>query len=183
MRNIAPRLYTYLFLAFISVIVIVFLASCITQNRRDRICATCQLKETITDSTGTPVVHATPFDTALWIINHQGKEMNFKDCPELDRQLVSQGTITAVQNGIRETITRTAKGITFKCETDSLKQIIRLLRIQISTPHYRVVIRDVPAHCTLNHRTGFDDLCRWVFWILCGAASSGIGLWLIKRRL
>lgn len=136
----------------------------------------------VKDSVGTPQITATPFDTAALISRHAGKNMSFKDCPELDAELVSQHTITTVQDGIKEEIIETPTGITFKCETDSLKDIIRLLKVQVSIPHYITITKEVAARCDKEHRTDFDGWCRWWFWITAGLLGLRGGIWLIKNR-
>lgn len=159
------------YLPFIlAALILLLLNSCITQNRRARICATCPIKETITDSVGQPKATYTPYDTLALIKRHRGDSISFIDCPDMVKQLKKNNdTITTIQDGIKEQITDGPKGIKFNCETDSLKELIGLLRKQLDIPHYHNVKEYVPVDCKKEHRTWLDTVSRyWLFICLGG---------------
>lgn len=155
------------FLLTALIIFLLFLSSCTYEHRLAKWCARCPIKETIKDSLGAPKIIEVPYDTLALISRHQGKEMTFNNCDSLYAVLAAHhGTITELQDGVKEIITgNPGKKISFRCETDSLKEVIRLLRSRVEQPHYITITKEVAARCELEHRNSWDGWCRWWFWI------------------
>ena len=169
------------------IIPIILLSSCISQKQRQKICSECPviIKDSIRE-----VIKVTSFDTTLFI-SQMGKDLQFDyagDCCKVMDSLFaemgrSNGTITAVNNGIKSSIFKKGKEIVFRCEADSLRDVIKGLRIQIEKSTVEVKTEVLPAKsCEKQHRTKFDDFCRWLFWIICGMVA-GIGLWKFGPKL
>lgn len=121
----------------------------------------------------------TPFDTLALIKRHKGKDHTFLNCDSLYKLLaINAGTITSKQDGVRSTITKQKNGsIRFRCETDSLMEVIRLTRIEKN----RVIttVKEVRANCERRHITDFE-----IFRLMVGTITLVIlGLWLLLKVL
>lgn len=148
--------------------VIFFLAvvfGCVTEKQRQRICKTCLIEQSEKDSSSVSV-KSIPFDTLLWIKNHEGQEQEFINCDSLIAFLMrNQDTVITKKDGVKSTITRSKNKIKFKCETDSLKAIVELLKTEISTNKTKTIVKTVSSRCDKDHRNSFDGFCRWFFYI------------------
>jgi len=123
----------------------------------------------VKDSTGVPEVTNTYFDSTLWIAKHKGKDQEFANCDSIYAMLSRHSnTLTTIDNGVRSTITGVGKRLVFKCETDSLKEVIKLLKQKVNTPHFKTITREVPARCEKEHKTSFDGFTNWFFYIVGG---------------
>ena len=167
---------------------VTFFSSCISEKKRQEICRTCALKiETKTrDSIGEPTVKKSKYDSLVNVANRAGRTFKYKNCDSLMKALHQSpdSSISATENGVKGTISGKGGNLTFKCETDSLKAVIAMLRLEISRPHYRFIdkIVEVPARCELEHLSKWDSffiITGRILW--CILILSGIG-WLIKRR-
>lgn len=171
------RIAKYYLPFILAAIILLLLNSCITQNRRARICAACPIKEMITDSVGQPKATYTPYDTLALIKRHRGDSISFIDCPDLVIQLdKNNDTITTIKDGIKEQVIKGPKGIKFTCETDSLKDVIGLLRKQLEIPHYRNITKYVPVECKKEHRIWLDTVSRYWLFICLGGLIVFLGV-------
>lgn len=171
----------YFLLSVIALIMV--LNSCITEKKRAKICATCPVKESSNDSTASHEQIST-FDTTAWIKNHVGKDQEFYGCDSLLAALSrSNNLLVTDSNGVKSTITKKGKSITFRCETDSLKAEIKGLKKTISNFHSKNTVKTftIKEDCKRDHRTDFDGLCRWFFYIV--APMIGIYLFLRIKKL
>ena len=177
------RKYYYAFWIFILFCLIHGFSSCSYDKKLAKWCARCPIKTTVVDSVPAPKITATPFDTTLWIKNHHGKEIVVNNCDSLYALLArNNGTVTTTENGVKATIMGGVnKPIKFKCETDSLKEVIRLMKIQVHQDHFRTVTVQVPARCEKNHQTGFETFLVWSGGILWIALILFVG-WQVVRR-
>lgn len=169
----------YPYLPFILAGLILFLIFTSCEAYRRKICATCPIQQTQKDSIGKQVTIVTPFDTLAIISRHEGSPIIINDCPDKKRV----DTITTHQDGIKEQVTEGPKGLKFTCETDSLMDVIRLLKIKVYTPHFTTITKTVPARCDKPHRTWFDDLCRYWLILCAGAVFCWIALKLIRTKI
>lgn len=153
----------YYFLPFwLALILLIMFSSCAAH--RAKICMTCPTKTVIKDSINYKTEYL-PFDTLALISRHEGTESTFTDCDSLVKLLAANNnTITTKKDGVKSTIKLTPKGLSFKCETDSLLEIIHLLRIKetINKTHSEVI--EVPK-CDLEHISKMDS-----FFIIIGRA-------------
>ncbi len=150
----------YLLIIFASFLI----TSCVTEKKRLKICQSCPLK--IKDSIQT-ITTITPFDTTLFL-SQMGRDIavdfDQNNCCSLVDTLNammsrSNGTITT-NNGIKASIFKKDKRLVFRCEADSLKEIIKLLREKKETTRDRTI--EVPARCNLEHLKWYDTYCRWI---------------------
>lgn len=171
-----------LILMFITGLILV---GCVTEKQRLKICQSCTLASK--DSVRV-VTTVTPFDTALYV-SQMGKDISFNidsnNCCQLVDTLFSMmarsnGTITAKENGVKSSIFTKNNKLTFRCEADSLKNVITLLRKEIETS--REVVKVVPARCDLEHRTKFDGFTFWWFWITSALLALTLGLRFYRNR-
>jgi len=164
---------------------ILLLTSCISEKKRAEICASCPIvTEVVT------VEKITSFDTALYI-SKMGKDLSFNandsDCCVLVNALLeamaeSNDTIKAKKDGIKSSIFKDkAKGkIVFRCEADSLKEVIKGLRtVKITDKKETKVIEKL---CELEHRNWLDCLARKWLWISL-IVLSVFGLWKFGPKL
>jgi hypothetical protein len=166
MRKITPRQYSYIFLIIIAALFAVGFTSCISEKKRAKICASCPvITEVVTHET------VTPFDTALYI-SKTGKDLSFKandsDCCVLVTALyasmaANNGTITAKKDGIKSSIFKAKGVIVFRCEADSLKEIIKGLRTVKNT--FKTETKVIEKLCELDHRKWLDELARKWLWL------------------
>ncbi len=177
------------FVAFV-LTTIACLCSCVTNKQRLRICQTCPIKiETHEkDSIGEPVVKKTLYDSLLNVRNHQGATLVYTNCDSLVKTLLKakDSTIIAVKDGVKSTISDKGGKITFKCETDSLKEVVRILKLQVNTPHYKIkeTIKEVPARCEKEHIGWWDKLfivCGKIFLCCVGVTIIWVVIWFKKK--
>lgn len=164
--------------AFAAILVIASMQSCVTQKQRERILKDCPIKIETKTTTETVV---TPFDTTLFLKGYKGKEITAPNCDSLLKMIAANGgTLQTEENGVISTITHSNGVITFKCETDSLKAVITLLKKQIKERSESLVT--VPAKCEKEHVTKWDSFRITGFNIV----ASIIGLlaigWLLKKK-
>ena len=171
----------------INLIILLLLSSCITEKKRAKICAECPA---ITEVVTKEVIKVTNFDTTLFI-SQMGKDLMFDfsgDCCRVMDSLFaemgrSNGTITAVDNGIKSSIFKKGKAIVFRCEADSLRAIIKGLRTTIETNKSKVEIKVLPApKCEKEHKDWLDKYDRPWFFISLGALLLFLG-WKFKPTL
>lgn len=152
-----------------SLILIILFTSCLTQKQRDKVCASCPIviKDSIRE-----VIKTTSFDTTLFI-STLGKDLQFdytSSCCQVMDSLFAQmgrsnGTITAVDNGIKSSIFKRDKKIVFRCEADSLKEVIKGLRTTIEKYETKTETRIVKELCYKPHKDWLDKYDRPWFWI------------------
>lgn len=170
---------------FSYLVLILLLTSCISEKKRAKRCASCPVvTEVVT------VEKITSFDTALYI-SKMGKDLIFEndssDCCVLVNALMeamaeSNDTIKAKKDGIKSSIFKDkAKGkIVFRCEADTLKEVIKALRTVKTTSKIETKIIEKP--CELEHRNWIDRLARK--WLLISLiALSVFGLWKFGPKL
>lgn len=148
------------------------LFGCITEKKRLEICKSCTLNQITKDSTGVDEVVNTWRDSAIYWKSKQGKTIHVNDCDSLIEQLNNKGSIVSDSNGIKAIIEKkvgSKRGFTFRCESDSLKQVIKLLKQQVKLNHFKTIIKEMPARCQLEHLTKWDS-----FWIRVGQILSGL---------
>lgn len=172
----------------ISLLVIsLFITSCLTQKQRDKVCQTCPIviKDSIRE-----ITKVTAFDTTLFI-STLGKDLMFDfsgDCCSVMDSLFAQmgrsdGTITAVDNGIKSSVFKKGKAIVFRCEADSLRAIIKGLRTTIEKTTSQVKTITLPApKCEKPHKDWLDKYDRPWFFISLGALLLWLG-WKFKPSL
>lgn len=182
------KLSDFIIYSAIGIAMIIFIASCVTEKKRAEICRTCALKiETKQrDSTGVPMIKRSTYDSLLTIKNAQGKTFDYKNCDSLMAALArsKDSTISATQNGVKGTISGKGGKVSFKCETDSLKAVIAMLREEVNTPHYQFKEKlvETPARCELRHINNTDSFfivsgkCAWILLVILA-----IGLFLKKK--
>lgn len=148
---------------------ILLLNSCISEKKKAEICQTCP---TTTEVVTKEVIKVTNFDTTLFL-STLGKDLSFNndesDCCILVNQLTEQmaannGTITAKENGVKSSIFKVKNKITFRCEADSLKAVIKGLRTEISNHKDKVITKTVIAECKREHKKWFDKF--YFYWFL-----------------
>ncbi len=152
-----------------TVILILLLSSCISEKKRQEICSQCQIviKDSIRE-----VIKTTSFDTTLFI-STLGKDLQFdytaNCCQTMDSLFAemgrSNGTITAVDNGIKSSIFKKDKKIVFRCEADSLREVIKGLRTLVEKSETKIETKVLPAPpCDKPHKDWLDKYDRpWFF--------------------
>ena len=150
-------------------IIAIILSSCITEKKRQKICRTCPIKEStvVTDSTWQK-----KYDSLIKI-PVKGPIIVLKDnpCADLCDSLgkVKNFTKSVVsENGIKGTIKgdKYTNTITFDCGAkDSLEVLLKGARTEINRIRNEKTVVEVPARCELDHKTKFDVVCRWCFWM------------------
>lgn len=169
----------------LSAIIAIVLVSCISEKKRAKICSSCPVvTEVVTKE------KITSFDTALYI-SKMGKDLSFKandsDCCVLVNALLEamskdNDTIKAKKDGIKSSIFKDkAKGtIVFRCEADSLKEVIKGLRTEISESKTETKI--IEKLCELEHRNWLDRLARkWLYFSI--SMLIVLGLWKFGPKL
>ena len=159
-----------LLLLFLS---IVLLSSCITQNRRARICATCPVNSVTKDS-----IVIVKQDTTIYITH---REVEYRDTIICDpkgnikdkKEVVSGG-------GVKATITFKQNRLVVKCETDSLYQVIRGLLTERSMWSRTNSVK-VLRVCEKKHKTAFDGFTLYWFWITAGFLAIKFGWKYLKK--
>jgi len=169
-----------------ALIIGLILTSCLTQKQRDKVCASCpvSIKDSIRE-----VIKITSFDTALYL-SRRGKDLMFDlsgDCCSTMDSLFAQmsrnnGTITATSNGIKSSIFKKDKKIVFRCEADSLKEVIKGLRTVIDRSRVRIETKIVTDACVKQHKDWLDKYDRPWFFISLGALLVAIG-WKFRSPL
>jgi len=133
------------------------LTSCITQNRRARICAECPVNSITKDS-----IVIVKKDTTIYITH---REVQYRDTIICDpsgkvndlRKVVAVG-------GVKATISIKNNKIKVVCETDSLYQVIRGL-ISERSQWSRTSSVKVVKVCEKEHKTKFDGF-TYYWWII-----------------
>ena len=131
------------------------LTSCITQNRRARICAECPVNSTTKDS-----IVIVKKDTTIYITH---REVEYRDTIICDpsgkvndlRKVVAVG-------GVKATISIKNNKIKVICETDSLYQVIRGLLTERSLWSRTNSVKVVRV-CEKKHKTSFDGFTFYWF--------------------
>ena len=166
---------------------ILLLSSCDTEKRLAKRCAKCP---SVTEVVTKEVIKVTPFDTTLFI-SQMGKDLMFDfsgDCCSVMDSLFAQmgrsnGTITAVDNGIKSSVFKKDKKLVFRCEADSLRKVIEGLRTTIEKTTSQVKTITLPApKCEKPHKDWLDKYDRPWFFISLGALLLFLG-WKFKPGL
>ena len=153
----------------------ILLSSCITQNRRARICATCPVNSVTKDS-----IVLIRKDTTIYITH---REVEYRDTIICDpsgkvddlRKVVSGG-------GVKATISIKNNKLKVICETDSLYQVIRNLLTERSMWSRTNSVK-VLRVCEKKHKTAFDGFTLYWFWITAGFLAIKFGWQYLKRYL
>lgn len=144
----------------------IFLLSCNSQKRMNRLCSKCPSKEFVKDSTSIAVTN-NYYDSLLYYKNRVGKPIVVEaNCDSLLKLLaVNNNTLVSIDNGIKTSVIKTNKGFIFKCETDSLKQLVQLLKQKIETNRTKTTEKtiEVPVYCEKQHLDWLDKIL-----IVCG---------------
>lgn len=159
-------------------VILLFLSSCSCDWHLQRAEAKGCVRDTVKTET-TREVSVTPFDTTIWILKHKVADQEFVNCDSLYAMLSRHSnTITTKENGVKATIIKVGDRLVFKCETDSLKAVIELLRTQIKeskiTNKTKVIEVDKPKWID-----GFYKRAFWFYSIIMGLS---IGAWYVKKR-
>jgi hypothetical protein len=182
-------IYPLILGASIFLLLIVCLSGCITEKKRNEICKTCaiQIKDSIHE-----VITVTPFDTALFL-SQKGKDLELTGncnvlCDSLNNLIdryIALGLkgVTTNSNGIKSTITKNTKGnFVFKCEADSLKAVITLLKKSKSIERIKTI--EVESKCKKEHLSWWDKL--WIklgrFWTLVFVGFVGFKAFKYYRK-
>lgn len=150
-------------------IVAIILASCVTEKKRAEICQTCTIKETtiVKDSSWQK-----KYDS-LVKIPVKGPVIILKDnpcadlCDSLGKVKDFTKSVTS-ENGIKGTIKgdKYTNTITVDCGAkDSLEVLLKGARTEITRIRNEKTVVEVPAKCELDHKTKFDVVCRWCFYM------------------
>lgn len=167
----------------------VFLTSCNSQKRMNRLCAKCVAKEIVKDSTNTTVTN-NYYDSLLYYKNRTAKPIIVDgNCDSLVKLLATHNnTLVSVDNGIKTSVIKTNKGFIFKCETDSLKQLVQLLKQKIETNTIKTIEKtiEVPVYCDKKHLDWWDKIlivCGKIFVFLAFGVAIyfGFKLGILKR--
>lgn len=167
----------------------IFSISCNSEKRMNRLCAKCVAKEVVKDSTNTTVTN-NYYDSLLYYKNRVGKPIVIEaDCDSLLKLLASNNnTLVSIDNGIKTSVIKTNKGFIFKCETDSLKQLVQLLKQKIETNRTKTSEKtiEVPVYCDKKHLDWWDKIlivCGKIFiFVAFGTAIYfGFKLGILKR--
>ena len=154
---------------------VALLSSCITQNRRARICAECPVNSITKDS-----IVFVKRDTTIYITH---REVEYRDTIICDpsgkvndlRKVVAGG-------GVKATISIKNNKIKVVCETDSLYQVIRGL-ISERSQWSRTSSVKVVKVCEKEHKTAFDGFTFWWFIITAGVLVLKFGWKYLKSYL
>ena len=165
-------------------LLIVFVFSgCITEKKRAEICSTCPVKTEVRDSI-IERIKEIPFDTTIWLAKHTGKEQSFTNCDSLFYKLAKfNNRLQTDSNGIKSIIEKKGNRITFRCEADSLRQVIKLLKYQKDRVQVKTVVKEVPARCDKDHKTWLDGLYKRGFWILLSVIAGFFGFKYLKGKV
>lgn len=169
------------FVALSLVAIILFCSNCVSEKKRAEICSTCPIKIERHDSVAPPEIKYTPFDTTLFLAKMFGKQIEANNCDSLVAELKRKNNeIQTKENGVTETILRNPKtgALTFKCETDSLKEAVRLLRKEVTQKQFTTITKEVLARCEKRHVTDNE-----IFWIKVGKWLFGILVAYVSLRL
>jgi len=163
-------------------LICLILTSCISEKKRMKICKTCTLRETKQDSLGEQQIITAPFDTALFLSGIKGKEIEVSNCDSLI-SLLNKKPLESKENGLKAIIERKGSGFVFRCEADSLKAVITLLKTKISQTKFTTITKEVPARCDLDHVSWWDNLFIWIGKILSGAFVLFLALKYFRKQL
>jgi hypothetical protein len=138
--------------------------SCITQKRRDKICATCTTHTTIKDSIITEIkereVPVFISDTFYYFLPNPCAKL----CDSIGNLKPTFKAEIKSDKGTKIDLFVKDNQLMFKDVIDSLKRIITVKDSTIKTYHSKVI--EVPAQCKKKHITWWDKLFRGLGQIL-----------------
>lgn len=151
-------------LLFVALCLCVCAFSCITQKKRDKICASCPTVILTHDSVHETVVYK---DTTIYVTSDPVKLYLDNPCASLCDSLghLKYFDTVYVDNGIREEIKSDKGRLEFSCKDDSLKRVISGLNSKITELRTRTETKIIEAKCELKHHSGFDSFTNYWFWI------------------
>lgn len=159
---------------FFASCVLFFLFACNSKKRMQRLCSKCPSSIVVKDSVHTTITN-NYYDSLLYYKNRVGKPIIVEtDCDSLVKLLAANNnTLVSKDNGIKTSVIKTSKGFIFKCETDSLKQLVQLLKQKIETNRVKATTETikVPALCDKQHLDWWDKAL-----IVCGKIFIFIAL-------
>lgn len=146
----------------ITLLLLTFLSSCITEKKRQKICLECPVK--IEKEVHDSIIEKLK-DTTIYITTQGPTQYLENPCKNLCDSLgkLKPIKVEAKKNGIKSTIKTVGNSLVVECETDSLKAVIRGLKETIRIRKEQEV-KEVPV-CHLEHKTWFDELTFWWFWV------------------
>jgi hypothetical protein len=146
----------------ITLLLLTFLSSCITEKKRQKICLECPVK--IEKEVHDSIIEKLK-DTTIYITTQGPTQYLENPCKNLCDSLgkLKPIKVEAKKNGIKSTIKTVGNSLVVECETDSLKAVITGLKETIRIRKEQEV-KEVPV-CHLEHKTWFDELTFWWFWV------------------
>jgi hypothetical protein len=146
----------------ITLLLLTFLSSCITEKKRQKICLECPVK--IEKEVHDSIIEKLK-DTTIYITTQGPTQYLENPCKNLCDSLgkLKPIKVETKKNGIKSTIKTVGNSLVVECETDSLKAVIRGLKETIRIRKEQEV-KEVPV-CHLEHKTWFDELTFWWFWV------------------
>lgn len=153
--------------------VFLFLQSCITEKKRQKICNTCAVKDSISYKEIIKLKDTIIYRDIAGPVQYLENPCKLL-CDSLGK--LKPFEIKTKKNGLISTIKSVGNSIAVDCSADSLKLVISGLKETVRDYSSRKsVIRYV--ECTKKHRSDFDGLCRWFFYIF----APGIALYIFLR--
>lgn len=158
----------------ILIIIPVLFNSCISEKKRAEICASCKGKDSTVFLWHDSIVYK---DTTLYV-KQAGDTISIPvPCPDIkpfEKKKNKGGLITTLKSD--------GKTITADCAADSLQVEIERIRAD----HYSFVSKYkrelIEALCKREHRTRFDGLTYWWFWITAPALALFLGVKYLRRK-
>lgn len=159
------------FIAF----VLVYCSSCITDNKRAKICATCQHTDSLTVLKHDTIIVR---DTTLFL-SFQGDTVQIP-CPE-----AKPFDIIKKLNGIKTEVRSNGKKVECICSDDSLKLVIAKIRTDHYSEIYSIKNETHTIDCQKRHHTGWDTFCNWftLIGLFCFAIVVVIGVLQLMGKL
>ena len=151
-----------------TLLLLTLLSGCISEKKRQKICLECpvRIEKEIHDSIIEKIR-----DTTIYITQQGPIQYLENPCKTLCDSLgnLKPIKVESKKNGIKSTITTVGNSLAVNCEADSLKAVINGLK-EIIRIRKEQEVKEVPV-CHLEHKTWFDELTFWWFWITLSVIS------------
>lgn len=164
-----PKLSILFTLFVIALLMLLFsLSGCITEKKRQKICNSCPVK--IEKERHDSIITKTVYKTVK-VPGKPGPVVYLENpCKMLcdSAGKLKQVNINTIKNGQTVTIKTQGNGLNITTETKDHKDSVAVTEKESFSSNK--TIDTVIEKCARDHRTSFDNFCRWFFFIVSGCA-------------
>lgn len=157
--------------------------SCVTQKQRDEILKDCPVV-TVTKIKDSVTVKEVVKHDSIYIYKTGPIKYIENPCSLLCDSLgkLKPFYSESKHNGIKQSLQTKGNVLIQKCDVDSLLHVNEILTKQVDHYHSKEQETQVHENCKLEHRTNFDGVTWWWFWITAGVLTIGLIIKFFKNR-